>query len=94
MILHRITLQNFGIYAGEHRFDLKPKGDGRFQQPIILLRGQNGAGKSTLMEAIRLGLHGKLSLGNRSTQKSTSNIWSGASIAPPMDRLLPLPPSN
>jgi DNA sulfur modification protein DndD len=69
MILHHITLQNFGIYAGEHRFDLKPKGDGRFQQPIILLRGQNGAGKSTLMEAIRLGLHGKLSLGNRSTQK-------------------------
>lgn len=69
MILHHITLQNFGIYAGEHRFELEPKGNGRFQQPIILLRGQNGAGKSTLMEAIRLGLHGKLSLGNRSTQK-------------------------
>ncbi len=69
MIIHTVTLQNFGIYAGEHTFNLAPNSDGRFQQPIILLRGQNGAGKSTLMEAIRLGLHGKLSLGNRSTQK-------------------------
>lgn len=69
MIIHTVALQNFGIYAGEHSFNLTPRSDGRFQQPIILLRGQNGAGKSTLMEAIRLGLHGKLSLGNRSTQK-------------------------
>jgi DNA sulfur modification protein DndD len=69
MIIHSITLQNFGIYAGTHTFDLSPHDDGRFQQPIILLRGENGSGKSTLMEAIRMGLHGKLSLGNRSTQK-------------------------
>lgn len=69
MIIHSITLQNFGIYADTHTFDLTPRNDGRFQQPIILLRGLNGSGKSTLMEAIRLGLHGKLSLGNRSTQK-------------------------
>lgn len=69
MIIQAITLQNFGIYAGEHAFNLAPRSDGRFQQPIILLRGQNGAGKSTLMEAVRLGLHGKLSLGGRSTQK-------------------------
>jgi DNA sulfur modification protein DndD len=69
MIIRSITLQNFGIYAGAHTFDLTPRSDGRFQQPIILLRGPNGSGKSTLMEAIRLGLHGKLSLGARSTQK-------------------------
>jgi DNA sulfur modification protein DndD len=69
MIIRSITLRNFGIYAGSHTFDLTPQGDGPFQQPIILLRGQNGVGKSTLMEAIRLGLHGKLSLGNRTTQK-------------------------
>lgn len=69
MIIHSITLENFGIYASKHTFDLTPQGDGPFQRPIILLRGQNGVGKSTLMEAIRLGLHGKLSLGNRTTQK-------------------------
>lgn len=69
MIIHNITLCDFGIYAGEHSFDLAPNHNGRFQQPIILLRGQNGVGKSTIMEAIRLALHGKLSLGNRTTQK-------------------------
>lgn len=69
MIIHSVTLENFGIYAGPHTFDLTPRGDGPYQQPIILLRGQNGVGKSTLMEAIRLGLHGKLSLGNRVTQR-------------------------
>lgn len=69
MIIHNITLCDFGIYAGEHVFDLDPNHNGRFQQPIILLRGQNGVGKSTIMEAIRLALHGKLSLGNRTTQK-------------------------
>ncbi|MCW5841692.1 MAG: DNA sulfur modification protein DndD [Caldilinea sp.] len=69
MIIHSVTLENYGIYAGIHTFDLTPKGDGPYQQPIILLRGQNGVGKSTLMEAIRLGLHGKLSLGNRVTQR-------------------------
>ncbi len=69
MILHSLTLHNFGIYGGEHRFVLTPQSNGRFQQPIILLRGQNGVGKSTFMEAIRLGLHGRLSLGNRTMQK-------------------------
>lgn len=69
MIIHSVTLENFGIYAGIHTFDLTPKGDGPYLQPIVLLRGQNGVGKSTLMEAIRLGLHGKLSLGNRVTQR-------------------------
>lgn len=69
MILGTVTLQNFGIYGGEHSFNLQPSHNGRFQQPIILLRGQNGVGKSTLMEAIRLALHGKLSRGNRTTQK-------------------------
>lgn len=69
MILHAITLQNFGIYGGEHQFVLTPQNNGRFQQPIVLLRGQNGVGKSTFMEAIRLGLHGRLSLGNRTMQR-------------------------
>ncbi len=69
MIIHTLTLQNFGIYAGEHTFQLTPEHNGRYQQPIILLRGQNGVGKSTFMEAIRLALHGKLSRGNRTTQK-------------------------
>lgn len=69
MIFHQVTLENFGIYAGEHSFNLLPESNDRFQQPVILVRGQNGVGKSTFMEAVRLGLYGKLSLGNRTTQR-------------------------
>jgi hypothetical protein len=29
MIIHSITLQNFGIYAGAHTFDLAPRSNGR-----------------------------------------------------------------
>lgn len=69
MIFHRITLHNFGIYANSATFELKPKSDGQYAQPIVLLRGQNGVGKSTIVEAIRLCLHGKLALGARVTQR-------------------------
>ncbi len=69
MIIRQITLHNFGIYGGAHTFDLTPSSSDHFQKPLVVVRGQNGVGKSTLMEAIRLGLHGKLSLGNRTSQK-------------------------
>lgn len=69
MILHRITLENFGIYAGETTFDLTPHADDHFQRPVLLFRGKNGVGKSTLVEAIRLCLHGRLSLGVRTRQR-------------------------
>ncbi|GAB4267382.1 MAG: DNA sulfur modification protein DndD [Candidatus Promineifilaceae bacterium] len=69
MILHTITLQNFGIYGREMTFDLRPQSQAQFEQPIILFRGKNGVGKSTLMEAIRLCLHGRLSLGLRTRQR-------------------------
>lgn len=69
MILHHIKLHNFGIYAGDVSFDLKPESNGQFYRPIILFRGQNGVGKSTLVEAIRLCLHGRLALGNRVIQR-------------------------
>jgi DNA sulfur modification protein DndD len=69
MILHKVELHNFGIYAGDTTFNLKTQADEQYQRPIILFRGQNGVGKTTLMEAIRFCLHGKLSLGSRVTQR-------------------------
>jgi DNA sulfur modification protein DndD len=77
MILHKVALHNFGIYGGDVSFDLTPHGSGvslaeggePFQRPVILFRGKNGVGKSTLAEAIRLCLHGKLSLGGRTRQR-------------------------
>lgn len=69
MILHKVSLNNFGIYGDEVAFNLTPHADERFQRPIILFRGKNGVGKSTLAEAIRLCLHGRLALGTRTRQR-------------------------
>ena len=63
MILQRLTLDNFGLYAGENVFELAPrKSDGR---TVILVRGHNGGGKTTFLEAVRLALYGKRALGER-----------------------------
>lgn len=69
MIIHRLKLHNFGIYADTVYFNLEPQSQNQYTRPIILFRGQNGVGKSTIVEAIRLCLHGKLALGPRVTQR-------------------------
>ncbi|GAA4680064.1 DNA sulfur modification protein DndD [Streptomyces chumphonensis] len=54
MLLHKITLHDFGAYQGEQRLDLSTK-PGR---PIVLIGGLNGCGKTTLLDAIQLVLYG------------------------------------
>lgn len=61
MILHKLTLNNVGLFRGKQTLDLTPN-DGR---PIILIGGMNGAGKTTLLDAVRLCLYGRRALGNR-----------------------------
>lgn len=58
MILNRLTLVNYGIYRGQHEFDLRPEA----AKPIVIFGGKNGAGKTTLLEAIRFCLYGPLAL--------------------------------
>lgn len=55
MILTKITLHNFGIYAGRHEIDIKPK----LNKPVILFGALNGSGKTTLLEGIQFALFGK-----------------------------------
>jgi len=64
MILRKLHLENFGLFAGHHEIDLVPRG-GASARPVILIGGRNGAGKTTLLEAVRLALYGKRALGVR-----------------------------
>lgn len=66
MILQSLRLVNFGLYGGEHRFELAPEAGG--QKPVVLVVGHNGAGKTTFLEAVRLALYGKRALGARVSQ--------------------------
>ncbi len=63
MILESLRLVNFGLYGGEHRFELAPDAGG--QKPVVLVVGHNGAGKTTFLESVRLALYGKRALGAR-----------------------------
>lgn len=61
MIIHKLTLNNVGLFRGTQTIHLTPNGKGS----IILIGGMNGAGKTTLLDAVRLCLYGRRSLGNR-----------------------------
>jgi len=55
VILERLELHNFGVYAGKQCLDLAPKPN----RPIILVGALNGSGKTTLLEAVQLALYGR-----------------------------------
>lgn len=63
MILEKLLLVNFGLYAGVHEYDLRT--DPGLDKPVILIRGHNGGGKTTFLEAVRLALYGRRALGPR-----------------------------
>ena len=69
MILHRLTLRDFGLFSGEQTFILTPRIKYKKRRPIILIGGNNGTGKTTILEAVRLCLYGPRSLGNRVSRK-------------------------
>lgn len=55
MILDKVTMHDFGVYAGVQELDLTPPEAAR---PVVLFGGLNGAGKTTLMDALQLCLLG------------------------------------
>ena len=65
MIIKRLQLHNFGVYAGENTFEFNA------EKPIVLVGGMNGRGKTTFLEAVLLALYGSSSFAYiESKQKS------------------------
>lgn len=53
MIINRLKLHNFGVYASDNTFVFN------CDKPVVLIGGMNGRGKTTFLEAILLALYGK-----------------------------------
>ena len=52
MIIKKLQLHNFGVYAGDNEFIFEGN------KPVVLIGGMNGRGKTTFLEAVLLGLYG------------------------------------
>lgn len=52
MIIKRLTLHNFGVYAGTNTFSFQN------DKPVVLIGGMNGRGKTTFLNAVLLALYG------------------------------------
>lgn len=65
MIIKRLTLNNFGVYAGQNSFEFTS------DKPIVLVGGMNGRGKTTFLEAILLALYGSNSIAYKESNYST-----------------------
>lgn len=62
MIIKRLTMKDFGVYAGVNTFHFTHK------NPIVLIGGMNGRGKTTFLEAILLSLYGSNSNGYKESK--------------------------
>ena len=60
MIITKLSLNNFRVFAGKHTVNLKPEKN----RPIVLFGGLNGAGKTSLLTAIRFVLLGRQAFAN------------------------------
>lgn len=52
MIIKKLVLHNFGVYASDNVFVFNKR------KPVVLIGGMNGRGKTTFLEAILLALYG------------------------------------
>lgn len=57
MIIKKLELNNFRVFAGIHEIELEPHSA---KKPIVLFGGLNGAGKTSILTAIRFALYGRL----------------------------------
>lgn len=67
MIIRKLTLYNFGVYASTNTFNFV----NRVGKPIVLIGGMNGRGKTTFLEAVLLALYGANSFAYKESQFAT-----------------------
>ncbi len=67
MIIRKMVLHNFGIYAGTNTFDFES------EKPVILIGGMNGRGKTTFLESVLLALYGRRSFAFSESKLSYSD---------------------
>ncbi|MGO4948186.1 DNA sulfur modification protein DndD [Blautia sp. Sow4_E7] len=65
MILKKLIMHNFGVYASTNQFEFKGT------NPVVLIGGMNGRGKTTFLEAVLLGLYGSNSFAYRESKYKT-----------------------
>lgn len=65
MIITKLTLHNFGVYAGTNTFEFNNR------KPVVLIGGMNGRGKTTFLEAVLLALYGANSFAYCESKYST-----------------------
>lgn len=69
MIIKRLILHNFGIYAGTNTFAFENR------KPVTLIGGLNGRGKTTFLEAVLLALYGSSSFVYEESRKATYGLY-------------------
>lgn len=82
MIINKLHLHNFGVYASDNTFVFD------HDKPVILIGGMNGRGKTTFLEAILCALYGKNSFAVQESNhgsygnylKTHTNISDGTNI--------------
>ena len=75
MILLQVSLNNFGPFNGEHKIRLFCQDAESKHKPVRIIGGLNGSGKSSILEAVRLCLHGRQSLGNPTAADYQRHIY-------------------
>ena len=69
MIIKKLTLYNYGVYAGLNTFEFAS------DKPIVLIGGMNGRGKTTFLSAILLALYGKNSFAFKESKETSYNKY-------------------
>ena len=69
MIIRKLAVEDFRVFAQRHEFDLEPRKKYRKAAPIVLFGGLNGAGKTSILTAVLLALYGRQALGLGTSRK-------------------------